>query len=222
MSSYGSGALGPAKVTERLARERSGRMLTLYLRSGRSICSTPEHTHFAGYLLGETPQTYFLYLMHEERAGWRLGTAQVYTNGQEKPMVGFKQRSAQEHADGTWIIRTHSTENDARLDEMLTSLRYGLPTHDAKYISHSFQSLDTDSAALRLLEDVGLDPEQPHYRPRGRNSNRHNIVITLCADRRGASPMHRISVAGGACAVRKILEAQGLSVRAVKHNHRSW
>ena len=237
MSSYGSGALRPAKVTERLARERSGRMLTLYMRSGRSICSTPEHTHFAGYLLGETPQTYFLYLMHKERVGWRLGTSQVYTNGQEKPMVSFKQRSAQEHADGTWIIRTHSTENDARLDEMLTSLRYGLPTlpfsprkgkavnglvHDAKYISHLFQSLDTDSAALRLLEDVGLDPEQPHYRPRGRNSNRHNIVITLCADRRGASPMHRISVAGACATVRGILEAQGLSVRAAKHNHRSW
>src|SRR5438094_412306 len=210
MSSYGSGALRPAKVTERLARERSGRTLTLYMRSGRSICSTPEHTHFAGYLLGETPQTYFLYLMHKERVGWRLGTSQVYTNGQEKPMVGFKQRSAQEHADGTWIIPTHSTENDARLDEMLTSLRYGLP------------SLDTDSAALRLLEDVGLDPEQPHYRPRGRNSNRHNIVITLCADRRGASPMHRISVAGSCATVRRILEAQGLSVRAAKHNHRSW
>src|SRR5437660_1033095 len=236
MSSYGSGALRPAKVTERLARERSGRMLTLYMRSGRSICSTPEHTHFAGYLLGETPQTYFLYLMHKESVGWRLGTSQLYTNGQEKPMLGFKQRSAQEHADGTWIIRTHSTENDARLDEMLTSLRYGLPTlpfsprkgkavnglvHDAKYISHLFQSLDTDSAALRLLEDVGLDPDQPHYRPRGRNSNRHNIVITLCADRRGASPMHRISVAGACATVRGILEAQGLSVRAAKHNHRS-
>jgi DNA helicase II / ATP-dependent DNA helicase PcrA len=237
MSSYGSGALRPAKVTERLARQRSGHMLTLHMRSGRSVCSTPEHTHFAGYLLGETPQTYFLYLMHKERVGWRLGTSQVYTNGQVKPMVRFKQRSAQEHADGTWIIRTHSTENDARLDETLTSLRYGLPTlpfsprkgkgvnglvHDAKYISQLFQSLDTDSAALKLLEDVGLDPEQPHYRPRGRNSNRHNIVITLCADRRGASPMHRISVAGACASVRRILEAQGLSVRAAKHNHRSW
>src|SRR5437763_309338 len=156
------------------------------------------------------PRPDFLYLMHKEGVGWRRGSSQVYTNGQEKPMVGFKQRSAQEHADGTWIIRTHSTENDARLDEMLTSLRYGLP------------SLDTDSAALSLLEDVGLDPEQPHYRPRGRNSNRHNIVITLCADRRGASPMHRISVAGACASVRRILEAQGLSVRAAKHDHRSW
>ena len=78
------------------------------------MCSTPEHTHFAGYLLGETPQTYFLYLMHKESIGWRLGTSQVYTQGQVKPMVGFKQRSSQEHADATWIIRTHATENEAQ------------------------------------------------------------------------------------------------------------
>ncbi|HEX4647464.1 MAG TPA: 3'-5' exonuclease [Steroidobacteraceae bacterium] len=237
MSCYGSGALRPAKVSERLVRKRSGRMLRLHMRSGRVLCSTPEHTHFAGYILGETPQTYFLYLMHKEGRGWRLGTSQVYTRGQERPKVGFEQRSAQEHADGTWIIRTHETENEARLDEMVTSLRYGLPTlpfvprkgasvnglvHDPAHIARIFESLDTDSAALRLLEEVGLDPEQPHYRPRGRNSNRHNIVITLCADRRGLSPMHRISVAGVRATARGTLEALGFSVRAAKHNHKSW
>ena len=212
-------------------------MLTLHMRSGRLLRSTPEHTHFAGYLLGETPQTYFLYLMHKEGVGWRLGTSQVYTKGQKKPTVGFKQRSVQEHADGTWIIRTHATENEARFDEMITSLRYGLPTlpfyprkgkgvnglvHDLEYISRVFKSLDTDSAALRLLEEVGLDPEQPHFRPRGRNSNRHNIVVTLCADRCGATPMHRIAVAGVCRATRGILEAQGLSVRPAKRNEKSW
>ena len=237
MSSYGNGALRPAKVAERFARERAGRMLTLHLRSGRTLCSTPEHTHFAGYILGETPQTYFLYLMHKESIGWRLGTSQVYTQGQVKPMVGFKQRSSQEHADATWIIRTHATENEARLDEILTSLRYGLPTlpfsprkgkainglvHDPAYIARVFKSLDTDSAALRLLEHEGLDPERPHYRPRGRNSNRHNIVITLCADRRGRSPMHRIAVVGNCARTRGILQALGLSVRPVKRDQRSW
>ena len=237
MSNCGSGALRAAKVTQAFERERSGRMLTVHLRSGRVLRSTPEHTHFAGYLLGETPQTYFLYLMQKEEMGWRLGTSQVYTHGQEKPMVGFKQRSVHEHADGTWIIRTHPNENEARMDEILTSLRFGLPTlpfyprkgrgtdglvHDYAYISRVFKSLNTDDAALRLLEEVGLDPERPHYRPRSRNSNRHNIVITLCADRRGASPMHRISVSGVCPKVRGILEAQGLSVRRAKHNDKSW
>ncbi len=237
MSNYGSGALRAAKVTAAFERERNGRLLSLQLRSGRVLRSTPEHTHFAGYLPGETPQTYFLYLMQKEGLGWRLGASQVYTNGQEKPMVGFMQRSVHEHADGTWIIRTHANANEARLDEIGTSLRFGLPTlpsdprkgrasdglvHDYKYTARVFRSLDTHDAALRLLEEVGLDPERPHYRPRSRNSNRHNIIITLCADRRGASPMHRISVAGTCQKVRGILEAQGLNVRGVKHHPKSW
>ncbi|HVH83092.1 MAG TPA: UvrD-helicase domain-containing protein, partial [Steroidobacteraceae bacterium] len=237
MSCYGSGDLRPARVTEAIGRVRTGHMLTLHLRSGRTLCSTPEHTHFAGYLLGETPQTYFLYLMHKEGIGWRLGTSQVYTKGQEKPMVGFKQRSIQEHADATWIIRTHESENEARLDEVLTSLRYGLPTlpftarkggsakglvHDPAYIARVFGSLDTDTAALRLLEDVGLDPDEPHHWPRGRDSIRHNVVLTLCGDRRGKTPMHRISVAGTSPKARGILESLGLSVRPAGHNQRSW
>jgi hypothetical protein len=43
-------------------------------------------------------------------------------------MVGFKQRSIQEHADTTWIVGTHNNENDARFDEISLSLKYGIPT----------------------------------------------------------------------------------------------
>ena len=237
LSSFGSGAMRPARVTASMARTRRGRMLAMHMRSGRVLRSTPEHTHFAGYLLGETPETYFLYLMHKGGVGWRLGTSQVYTQGQEKPMVGFKQRSVHEHADGTWIIRTHTSENEARFDEIVTSLRFALPTlpftprrgrstkglvHDFRYIKRLFESFDTDEAALRLLEEVGLDPERPHYRPRSRNSNRHNITITLCADQRGANPMHRISVSGVCARTRGILEAQGLSIRPARKLSPGW
>ena len=109
LSSYGSGDLRPAKVTEQFIRRRRGRMIGLHLRSGKIIRSTPEHTHFAGYVLGETPQTYFLYLMHKLGIGYRLGTSQVYTAGQAKPMVGFKQRAIQEHADAAWIVPSART-----------------------------------------------------------------------------------------------------------------
>ncbi|HXP24666.1 MAG TPA: 3'-5' exonuclease, partial [Steroidobacteraceae bacterium] len=192
---------------------------------------------FAGYVLGETPQTYFLYLMHKEGVGYRLGTSQVYTEGQARPMVGFKQRALQEHADALWIVRTHTSENEARIDEVLTSLRFGLPTcpfiprkgkarngfvHDAGHLRRIFSSLDTLGSAERLLEEVGLDIDRPHHQPQGRNSNRRNIVITLCGDRRGGTPTHRISVVGVSAKDRAVLEAMGLKCSAAKALGPSW
>jgi DNA helicase II / ATP-dependent DNA helicase PcrA len=67
-----------------------------------------------------------------------------------------------------------------------------------------------------LLEDTGLDPDRPHHRPQSRNSNRRNIVITLCAERRGSNPMHRISILGMNAAERDLLASLGLSVPAAK------
>jgi DNA helicase-2/ATP-dependent DNA helicase PcrA len=61
----------------------------------------------------------------------------------------------------------------------------------------------------------------PHYRPRSRNSSRRRVVIVLCGDRRGATPMHRISIGGNDVAGRAALESAGLSVRPSKTNG-SW
>jgi DNA helicase II / ATP-dependent DNA helicase PcrA len=236
LSNYGSGDLRPARVTECFAKRRQGQLVCVHLRSGAVVKSTPEHVHFAGYVLGETPQTYFLYLMHKEGVGYRLGTSQVYTEGQARPMVGYKQRSLQEHADALWIVRTHTSENEARADEVVTSLRFGLPTcpfvprkgkarngfvPDAGHLRR-FSSLDTLVSAERLLEEVGLDIDRPHHQPQSRNSNRRNIVITLCGERHGGTPMHRISVVGVSAKDRAVLEAMGLKVRAAKSRSSSW
>jgi len=237
LSNYGGGDLRPARVTECFAKRRQGQIVCVHLRSGAVVKSTPEHVHFAGYVLGETPQTYFLYLMHKEGVGYRLGTSQAYTEGQARPMVGFKQRALQEHADALWIVRTHTSENEARIDEVLTSLRFGLPTcpfiprkgkarngfvHDAGHLRRIFSSLDTLVSAERLLEEVGLDIDRPHHQPQGRNSNRRNIVITLCGDRRGGTPTHRISVVGVSAKDRAVLEAMGLKCSAAKALGPSW
>src|SRR5690606_4567593 len=62
----------------------------------------------------------------------------------------------------------------------------------------------------------------PHYRPRSRNSNRRNVVMTLCGDRRGARPMHRIAIAGNDDAGRAALERLELSVRPAGHGSNGW
>ncbi len=237
LSCFGAKRFKPTAVMHVHTRRKSTELITVTLASGKKITSTPEHTHFAGYLLGETPQTFFTYLMHKRDVGYRLGTSQVYTNGQKKPMVGFKQRSLQEHADALWVIGTHDSENAARAEEMLVSLQYGLPTlpfvprkgkgknglvHDAGWIAHVFATLDTEAAARRLLANRHLDIAEPHHVPMSRDANRRNINITLCGDGRGKSSLHRIAVMGNDAAGAKALMKLGLSVRPAKADSGSW
>src|SRR3712207_8326414 len=51
----------------------------------------------AGYKLGLTPQMHMTYLMWRRGVGFRVETSRTYTNGRVKPVVGFMQRSRQEH-----------------------------------------------------------------------------------------------------------------------------
>ena len=94
--------------------------------------------------------------------------------------------------------------------------RNGL-VHDREHIDRIFHSLNTTDAALQLARRT---PDWIRIgRTTGRraaNSNRRNIVITLCADRRGTNPMHRISIVGVNAADRVILDDLGLSVRPAK------
>jgi DNA helicase-2/ATP-dependent DNA helicase PcrA len=237
LSAHGSGSYRAARVADVACHGARSEMLQIRLRSGLSLMSTPEHTHFAGYLLGTTPQLYFTYLMYKAGVGFRLGTSQVYTRGQVKPKVGFEQRCLQEHADAAWVVSTHASENAARAEEMLLSLRHGIPTlpfvprkgaaqnglvHDGEWIQRIFSALDTETAADKLMAETGLRRDEPHHRPQSHNANRRNVVVTLCGDRRGARPLHRISIVGNDLAGRTILQAEGWSVRAAKAGSDSW
>ncbi len=237
LSCYGRGDFRAAPVSRVFRNRRQGSVVTLHTQGGHKLTSTPEHTHFAGYRLGDSPQTFFTYLMHKRAVGYRLGVSQVYTNGQAKPMVGFKQRALQEHADAVWVVGTHSSANEARIDEILLSLTYGIPTlpfvarkgtgtngyvHDPGLIARIFKGVDTETAGIRLLRDRLLDPEEPHHRPRARDSNRNNVVLNLCSDRRGRNSMHRVSVVGNSPAVRRQLEAAGFAPRRARQGSRSW
>ena len=237
LSCFGSGDFRPAEVLRTYRRASKKDLVEIRTRGGRRIVSTPEHTHFAGYLLGETPQTCFTYLMLKEGVGYRVGTSQVYTRGRAKPMVGYRQRSIQEHADAVWIVGTHASENEARYDEITLSLKYGLPTlpfvarkgkavnglvHDDGWIARLYREVDTATAARRLLSDRGLREDEPHHVPISRDSKRRNIVVTLCGDRRGDRPAHRIAVMGNDEAGRRALANAGIDVRPAKRGSRSW
>ena len=62
-SCYGSGDMRPARVSPTRSRRRRAEGVRIRTRGGREIVSTPEHTHFAGFRLGLTPQLHMTYLM---------------------------------------------------------------------------------------------------------------------------------------------------------------
>ena len=237
LSSFGSGEFRPARVLRVHRKHAQSRTVRLTMASGRTLRSTPEHVHFAGYRLGHTPQTYFVYLMEKTGLGFRIGTSQVYTKGQKQPVLGFKQRCLLEHADALWIISAHNSENRARFEEMRLSLSYGIPTipfvprkgkgvkglvHDKEAIAKLFAALDTSVGAGRLMSDYALSPKEPHHHPQSRSSSRRNVLVSLCCDRRGRTPMHRMSIIGndkqGASTLRKL----GFSVRSARAGSKSW
>ena len=142
--------------------------------------------------------------MHKPGIGWRLGTSQTHTRGQVKPVVGFLQRARQEHADELWVVSTHASEQEARLQEEVWSLHYQLPTlpfvprkgsstkglvHDAEAIRRVFASVDSQTGAERLLSDLGMASEAPHHRAQASTGLRRQVVVTLCGDRRGKRPL---------------------------------
>jgi DNA helicase II / ATP-dependent DNA helicase PcrA len=235
LSGYGSGNFRPAKVTG-VSRSEKFEGVRITTRSGRQLVSTPEHVHFAGYKLGLTPQMHMTYLMRRKDKGFRVGTSRTYTNGRVKPVVGFMQRSRQEHADAAWVVSTHETEGEARAAETTLALKYQVPTlpfvaragsenglvANQALIDRVFSEVECEEGGHRLLTDSGLRPEIPHYLPQSFTGRRRNVVVTLCGDRRGKTAMHRISMVGRDEEGQRALEGLDLSVRQAKHGSSSW
>jgi DNA helicase-2/ATP-dependent DNA helicase PcrA len=238
LSCHGSGDFRPARVTGvHKAVEREG--VAIVTSGGRRIESTPEHMHFAGYKFGLMPQLHLTYLMWKRNVGFRVGTTRVYTDRKKgKPIFGLRLRSFMEYADAGWVVSTHENQVDARLAETLLSLKYGLPTlpfvarvgrkvgqsvvADQDKIDEVFATIDSEAAGRQLLADEGLSFQHPHHLPGSFLGRRRTLTLTMCGDRRGETPMHRIAIVGRDEQGKKALESIQLSVRPAKSESKSW
>src|SRR3990172_3325311 len=239
-SCFGSGIFGPATVA-RVHKSSRGTGVAIATVSGRTIVSTPEHVHFAGFKTGWTPQLHMTYLMWKRGQGFRVGTSRTYTDGRRQPLPGPAFRMNQEHADATWVLSTHGSEVEARKAEVLTSLRYQLPTlpfvarayrgHNGRSLVASqeiddvFTSLDTEAAGRELIEDEGLSFEHPHFSAATTTNGsrmRRRLTVSLCGDPRHGKPMHRIALFGYDEEGRRALEGIGLSIRPTRRGSDSW
>jgi DNA helicase-2/ATP-dependent DNA helicase PcrA len=234
LSSYGSGDMRGARVTDVFSSQRTDG-IRIRTRGGREIVSTPEHVHFAGYRVGLSPDIHTTSLMWKHGTGFRVGTSSTYLRGQRDPMMGFRARARDERADALRVIATHSAAADARLDEARLSLRYGVPTvpflaraergdtlwGDQGRLDALFQEFDTEAGGLALLEDQQLGFYRPHYVPQTRQGRRRNLTVTLCAAQSGGRPRHRVTIFGHDDEARAVLERMG-SVRPARRGASGW
>ena len=240
LSCLGSGTFGPARVVNaHRSRRRVGIAITT--TSGREIVSTPEHTHFAGFKTGWTPQLHMTYLMWKRGVGFRVGTSRTYTDARTGALPGPSLRMNAEHADATWVVSTHQTDAEARAAETLLSLRHGLPTlpfvarpnarsgtslvGNQALIDSVFGQLDTETAGRSLLRAEGLSFDQPHFTAATTTAGdrvRRRLTVSLCGDRRGAGPQHRISLFGYDDEGRRALEEIGLPLRPAYAGSTGW
>ena len=240
LSSQGSGLLRPSRVTQTfMSAPREGVRITT--RSGRELVSTSEHTHFAGYRNGLTPELSMTYVMHRRDKGYRIGMTRTLHNSRGQSVAGVQARAMKEKADEAWVVSTHSSDPEARAAEAVLSAKYGLPTipflaqpsarpglqTDQALLDRVFASVESEAGGQALLRDEGHAPEDAHHCWQGLDGPRRNLVVTLCADRsgadrRGARVLHTVSIGGRSPEARAELEKLGLKIGKPRANHRGW
>jgi DNA helicase-2/ATP-dependent DNA helicase PcrA len=215
-------------------------VVTITLRSGRTLTATREHVHFAEYKQRSVEARWFVYLMYRADRGYRLGvTKHLRKHSRVQSVLGFKGRLNQEEGDAIWLLGAYGTEAEARYWEQVYSLRYGIPTtlFDAlpmtdgkvacEYAARVFATIPTRDNVKALFEDLWLHASRPHHVPRStQQGRRRNFCVVLCGDARQRS-LHSYQISGSDDTDRATLARMGLNVRSAKAtteraNRRGW
>lgn len=212
LSGFGRGMITEGLVLNAYHRKVTNEpVVTIKTKSGKQITTTPNHTHFAGYVSEFGEEYFYTYLMYKNNVGYRVGVTRKKSErktGRGGSTIGFKGRLTQEGADKIWLLGAFDNENDSRYHEAYYAFKYGIPTIpfrtrksspngrgmmlDQVRIDKLFQSLPTFESGERLLKDLGLSFEHPHHTPKGSPiSDRKNFTIIMCADPRGSHTLHR-------------------------------
>src|SRR3954453_20995610 len=234
LSCYGSGDFRPARVT-RTYRGEARFGVTVRTISGREVTSTPEHTLFAGFKAGVTPQLHMTYAMRRGDR-FRVGTTRTYHRRSYPSDIGVQTRANQEQADGACVVSVHDTDAAPRIAESVLSLAYGVPTvpfvtrsgtgrvlwADQDALDEVFASVDSLRGGYELLLASGCSPDLPQHMPRSRSATLRTLTLTLCSDRRGRRPCHLLTLGGRDRDARHALESLGLNVARGRSHPESW
>lgn len=165
-TAVGKGYLSYNKVIHVNKNNKQTKLLTFKTKNGHKITATDNHKMFCfvppsqwHYSVGrkEDKKFYYVYLMHKQELGWRLGITNDLA-------VRLK---LERSADRIVAIRVFSSEAEARYNETWLSLKYGIPTAcfqerggvmDKKEWSEKlYKDLDVESNVKKLAEDLNID-----------------------------------------------------------------
>ncbi|OLC15744.1 MAG: hypothetical protein AUH29_07060 [Candidatus Rokubacteria bacterium 13_1_40CM_69_27] len=229
----GWGSAGLARVEAVRRSPFDGVVVSIKTEDGRELRATPNHMLFAR--IDPDPNCHYVYLMYQERLGYRIGVTRGVRSGDEKALVcGFTIRTNQEIADRLWILATCESLADAQYLESYFSAQYGLPTMvfhvrgrrmalTQAHIDRLYGDIDTRSRAERLMSDMLLFSDYPHHRAgaitRG-GVSRKIVHFTMFGDPRPHGwHEHRIQLVSSDEA---LWEAVSLVARPRRGKRRTW
>ena len=158
-TAVGKGYLSYGRVNQVMKNIKQAKLITFITAGGSEITVTDNHKMF-GRVLSDRKnhqRYYYVYLMYKQELGWRLGmTNDLLTR-----------LKIERSADLLVALKVFSSEAEARYNETLLSLKYGIPTvcfqerdgiMTKKIWSEKlYEDLDVDLAVKRLAADLGID-----------------------------------------------------------------
>lgn len=213
----------------------SGPLVKIYTKRDKVLTLTPNHIIFLRLSL--RPDIHYVYLMFRKDKGYRIGIAQGsrYLSSRYNRIIGLRVRSNQERADKMWVLKICFSKTEASYWEFYYSFYYGIPTTvfftagrkmvlSQSAIDRIFQNIDTKKRVKKLMEDLLLHQDFPHFSPQGisrqNQSKRIKIRITMFSNNRKTlrSPwgLSRVSINSSDLSLKKTIEKLGFSVRIGK------
>ncbi|HWW76090.1 MAG TPA: UvrD-helicase domain-containing protein, partial [Pyrinomonadaceae bacterium] len=234
LSAKGNGRTQLSRVTRVHRREAAGKpVVTVRTKRGFELTTTPEHVHFARYIVGdgEGDDLFFTYLMLKRGVGFRVGVTRRYRHeGAHGDAMGFVRGTNQERADAVWLLEACATEEEARYWENFYAAAYGLPTVTFRAVAGTkmpqeaidrlFAAVDTERGARALLAAKQMSFEHPHHTPKCTTlQRRRNFSVTLCKDARH-NTLHYCEVLGSD--MEDAVRLQTAGITSTPHKRVGW
>jgi DNA helicase II / ATP-dependent DNA helicase PcrA len=175
IAGVGWGKCDSATVEDVRRTEYDGMIVRIKTDDGREVLATPNHMMFGRFDLDSAK--YYVYLMYQQRLGYRVGlTKGMRTAAAQQLVLGFQQRTNHEVADRVWILATCDSRAEAQYLEAYFAFQYGLPTMvfhvrgrrmaiTQQHIDRLYADVDTRLRVKQLMADLLLFEDYPHHRP---------------------------------------------------------